>query len=290
MTIAVLRVKGGSMKTTRMREVVHELSDEDLVLRAQAGDADAERRLVDRYWRTAELEAQSRRVYGFEGDEGREDKQVECLAALVRAIRRWQPGKGAQFKHYAKVAMRMAMHDLHRAVNRSSAVPPWKVVSMENETCGEGPTIGELVADEGAAVDENLLAEAAIASLQAIQEGSLLGDAVGAVSFLRSVRLYARDLLAAGVLSDDLYGDLLAFTDGGPVQLGLFGAVAEGLDAASLAARLHVRYSELQLKVLRGIAEGFCQAEVAETLGVRPDTVAGILAALREAARLGDHE
>ena len=74
-------------------------SDEDLFNRVAQGDRDAEEALVRRYTRMVRMCA---RPYFLAGGDS-EDLIQEGMVGLLHAIREYDPGREASFRHYAQV-------------------------------------------------------------------------------------------------------------------------------------------------------------------------------------------
>src|SRR5947209_534984 len=109
-------------------------TDEELALKAQAGNKDAECELVQRYWRKSEIIACSVVIPGVEVD----DKHSECLVALVNAVRGWEKDKGTIFRTFAKLAMSRKLIDLYRASAQVSAIPACAIRSLDEAVNTDG--------------------------------------------------------------------------------------------------------------------------------------------------------
>ena len=98
-------------------------SDKDLVLKAQAGDLDAEETLMRKYKETVRIKAKMYYMAGADED----DVVQEGMIGLLKAIRQYDADKEASFGTFASIcitrqiisAIRSADRDKHRALNTS---------------------------------------------------------------------------------------------------------------------------------------------------------------------------
>lgn len=98
-------------------------SDNDLVLRAQAGDLEAEETLMRKYKETVKIKAKMYYMAGADED----DVVQEGMIGLLKAIRQYDTVKEASFGTFAGIcitsqiisAIRTADRDKHKALNTS---------------------------------------------------------------------------------------------------------------------------------------------------------------------------
>lgn len=116
-------------------------SDEDLCNRVAQGDRDAEEALVRRYSRMVRMCA---RPYFLAGGDS-EDLIQEGMVGLLHAIREYDPGREASFRHYAQVCIQNRLISAIKAAARDKHTPLNNYVSIEtplfdgftiHDTCG----------------------------------------------------------------------------------------------------------------------------------------------------------
>lgn len=116
-------------------------SDEDLCNRVALGDRDAEEALVRRYTRMVRMCA---RPYFLAGGDS-EDLIQEGMVGLLHAIREYDPGREASFRHYAQVCIQNRLISAIKAAARDKHTPLNNYVSIEtplfdgftiHDTCG----------------------------------------------------------------------------------------------------------------------------------------------------------
>ena len=116
-------------------------SDEDLCDRVAQGDRDAEEALVRRYTRMVRMCA---RPYFLAGGDS-EDLIQEGMVGLLHAIREYDPGREASFRHYAQVCIQNRLISAIKAAARDKHTPLNNYVSIEtplfdgftiHDTCG----------------------------------------------------------------------------------------------------------------------------------------------------------
>ena len=116
-------------------------SDEDLCNRVAQGDRDAEEALVRRYTRMVRMCA---RPYFLAGGDS-EDLIQEGMVGLLHAIREYDPGREASFRHYAQVCIQNRLISAIKAAARDKHTPLNNYVSIEtplfdgftiHDTCG----------------------------------------------------------------------------------------------------------------------------------------------------------
>lgn len=98
-------------------------SDKDLVLKAQAGDLDAEETLMRKYKETVRIKGKMYYMAGADED----DVMQEGMIGLLKAIRQYDAEKEASFGTFASVcitrqiisAIRSADREKHKALNTS---------------------------------------------------------------------------------------------------------------------------------------------------------------------------
>ena len=98
-------------------------SDNDLVMKAQAGDLDAEETLMRKYKETVKIKAKMYYMAGADED----DVVQEGMIGLLKAIRQYDGDKEASFGTFAGIcitrqiisAIRSADRDKHKALNTS---------------------------------------------------------------------------------------------------------------------------------------------------------------------------
>ena len=116
-------------------------SDEDLCNRVALGDRDAEEALVRRYTRMVRMCA---RPYFLAGGDS-EDLIQEGMVGLLHAIREYDSGREASFRHYAQVCIQNRLISAIKAAARDKHTPLNNYVSIEtplfdgftiHDTCG----------------------------------------------------------------------------------------------------------------------------------------------------------
>lgn len=98
-------------------------SDKELVLKAQAGDLDAEETLMRKYKETVRIKGKMYYMAGADED----DVMQEGMIGLLKAIRQYDPDKEASFGTFASIcitrqiisAIRSADREKHKALNTS---------------------------------------------------------------------------------------------------------------------------------------------------------------------------
>ena len=102
-------------------------SDENLCSRVALGDRDAEETLVRRYTRMVRMCA---RPYFLAGGDS-EDLIQEGMVGLLHAIREYDPGREASFRHYAQVCIQNRLISAIKAAARDKHTPLNNYVSIE---------------------------------------------------------------------------------------------------------------------------------------------------------------
>lgn len=121
-------------------------SSEQLVLRAQAGDASATASLLIRYRESIRRRAASMTVSGMEAD----DLMQEGMIGLVQAIRSFDSTRGTPFSAYAAACIGHRMLGAAKAAGRRKNLPlnrylPLDEASERVEAAGEGGNPESLV-------------------------------------------------------------------------------------------------------------------------------------------------
>lgn len=129
-------------------EALPPFSDEDLVLRAQAGDEKALTLLIRRYRPFVSSAASGYFGYALEPD----DITQEGLLALLGAVYAFLPDKNAAFRTYAAVCI----HNRLRTVVRRAASPKNAPLNAyvpldELDLAGDGDPVSKVLSDEAAA-------------------------------------------------------------------------------------------------------------------------------------------
>ncbi|HPD01855.1 MAG TPA: sigma-70 family RNA polymerase sigma factor [Eubacteriales bacterium] len=106
-------------------------TDEELLIRAKAGDKAAESELLNRY---KPLTARLARRYFIAGG-GPEDLAQEGMIALAKAVREYCPEKNASFATYAAVLIKRGIFDAVRAANRKKHRPLNDSVALTETVC-----------------------------------------------------------------------------------------------------------------------------------------------------------
>ena len=103
-------------------ETPQPLDDEDtrLALAAKAGDAAALERLIERFLPTVTATARSYRIEGLD----ELDIVQEAVLGLLRALRRYDPERGAPFGAYAAWWVRQSLQELRSDFMRPLRLPP----------------------------------------------------------------------------------------------------------------------------------------------------------------------
>ena len=138
-----------------------ELSDETLCAMAAEGDSHAEEVLIIRYRRIVLI--RSRSYYLMGGDN--EDLVQEGMIGLLKAIRLYDPGRGASFQTYANLCINHALISAVTAAARNKQLPLNSSISFENPLFAEN--FGYLSGQES---DQNLNPEDLLITQEEIQE------------------------------------------------------------------------------------------------------------------------
>jgi RNA polymerase sporulation-specific sigma factor len=154
--------------------------DEELAVKAQSGSIEAEQELTARYWPVCAFLAHEYTVKGTEF----EDRRSEAAVALVKAVRRYVPGRGSSFKTFAKLLMRNALVEMARTGSARSRVAPAPLISLqsppnqhddditiEESTPGKSDTMAEVAKKMEADALVNRICELQAAVLWHVAEG-----------------------------------------------------------------------------------------------------------------------
>lgn len=109
-------------------KAVAELSDEELVGRAKAGDSDATRRILSRYHYFVRLKANSYFLAGGDGD----DLIQEGYIGLFKAIRDYEYGRSTSFRSFAELCVTRQIITAIKTASRQKHVPLNTYVSFSH--------------------------------------------------------------------------------------------------------------------------------------------------------------
>jgi RNA polymerase sporulation-specific sigma factor len=110
-----------------------ELSDDDLAVRAQGGDSQAQTVLLERYRRL--VRAKGRGFFLVGGDA--EDVQQEALIGLYKAIRDYQVDRQASFRAFAELCITRQIITAIKTATRQKHQPLNRYVSITGTRPGE---------------------------------------------------------------------------------------------------------------------------------------------------------
>lgn len=115
----------------------------ELILQARSGDDAAVHELLDRYRVLARSKARSYFLVGSD----RDDVVQEGMIGLYKAIRDFQPDKGASFRTFAELCVTRQIVSAVKSANRMKHAPLSTSVSLDKPvgTEDEGPRLGDLV-------------------------------------------------------------------------------------------------------------------------------------------------
>ena len=105
------------------------LSDEEIVLLAQAGEAEALLTLIDRYRESVRLKARSYFLIGAD----REDIVQEGMIGLFKAIRDYREDRHASFRAFAEICVTRQIITAVKTATRQKHVPLNSYVSLSNQ-------------------------------------------------------------------------------------------------------------------------------------------------------------
>lgn len=111
-------------------KVLENVSDEELILRLRAGDQSIEEYLLEKY--KPFVKSKSRVLFLVGGD--KEDLIQEGMIGLFKAIRDFDPGRGAPFAAFAKLCVERQIYTAVEASMRQKNAPLNAYVSLSEET------------------------------------------------------------------------------------------------------------------------------------------------------------
>lgn len=252
----------------------HHYSDEELAIKAQndGHSSAAESDLVLRYWDLTAIIANEKVVRGID----HEDRQASCIQALLKAIRRFEAGRGANFKTFAKNLMRNELVELHRKATRVKEVPRSLIRSLD-ELVGyddDGASLLDLIAGESeATVMAGLMAEVLASETQSAQWDKFSAAILGMDGEFRSRIINSVMAIAALVLADDEFADIRDLVAEATSQLVLL-PMAPARDserAKGLAERVFKVYAEVLVNVITDRVSGYDLGEIAERVSLQVD-------------------
>lgn len=109
------------------------LTDEELVLRSQAGDAEALEAIIERYRGLAKLRTRSYFLAGAESD----DLVQEAMIGLFKAARDYDPKYGASFKTFANICITRQMLTAIKGATRYKHQPLNSYISLNRSVFEE---------------------------------------------------------------------------------------------------------------------------------------------------------
>lgn len=275
---------------------LHRKTDEELAALAQGGNEEAESLLMRRYWDLTGILANAFTIRGYEHD----DRQAEALGGLLKAVRRYQPGRGTKFKTFAKRLMMNALRDLHRAAYAVGEVPPSALRSLDAPM---GDDDGDLSLADMVAGDDDELGgimdrDEVDSRWREAQEGAWL-DLVDAIhgdgdrTALQGLLAFARAAMPGQTLAD------LQGLVSGQESLDGGASVRDSGEAWDMAKAVFGAFTDAQRMILQGVGHGYDYTEIAADLTIqfhddfpgiriRPDLVGGMVRDMRERAGIED--
>ena len=109
------------------------LTDEELVLRSQAGDTEALEAIIERYRGLAKLRTRSYFLAGAESD----DLVQEAMIGLFKAARDYDPKYGASFKTFANICITRQMLTAIKGATRYKHQPLNSYISLNRSVFEE---------------------------------------------------------------------------------------------------------------------------------------------------------
>lgn len=109
------------------------LTDEELVLRSQAGDTEALEAIIERYRGLAKLRTRSYFLAGAESD----DLVQEAMIGLFKAARDYDPQYGASFKTFANICITRQMLTAIKGATRYKHQPLNSYISLNRSVFEE---------------------------------------------------------------------------------------------------------------------------------------------------------
>jgi RNA polymerase sporulation-specific sigma factor len=137
-----LRASGGTAGPAPAPGCPCGCGETELIMKARAGDDAAVHELLDRYRVLARSKARSYFLVGSD----RDDVVQEGMIGLYKAIRDFQPDKGASFRTFAELCVTRQIVTAVKSSNRMKHAPLSKSVSLDKPVEGEeGQRLGDLV-------------------------------------------------------------------------------------------------------------------------------------------------
>lgn len=133
-----------------------ELSDEELIKRTRGGDEDASNELINRYKAVARARASSYFMAGADQD----DLIQEGMIGVFKAIRDYDPSKGASFRTFAELCIQRQIISAVKGASRLKHAPLNESVSLNRPVADSDEnsgTLEELLADDTETDPERLL-------------------------------------------------------------------------------------------------------------------------------------
>ena len=115
-------------RTARATRAVDELSDEELVARAKAGDTDSTRKLLTRYQYFVRLKANSYFLAGGDGD----DLIQEGYIGLYNAVRDFEHDRSTSFRSFAELCVTRQIITAIKTASRQKHAPLNTYVSFSH--------------------------------------------------------------------------------------------------------------------------------------------------------------
>jgi RNA polymerase sporulation-specific sigma factor len=136
-----LRASGGTAGPAPAPGCPCGCGETELILRARAGDEAAATELLDRYRVLARTKARSYFLVGSD----RDDVVQEGMIGLYKAIRDFQPDKGASFRTFAELCVTRQIVTAVKGATRMKHAPLSQSISLDRPVEGdEGSTLGDL--------------------------------------------------------------------------------------------------------------------------------------------------
>ena len=112
-----------------------DLDDDELAVRAQAGDQDAFRILIERYRRFARAKGRGYFLVGGDAD----DIEQEALIGLYKAVRDYLPERQASFRAFAELCITRQIITAIKTATRQKHQPLNQYVSISGVRGGDDP-------------------------------------------------------------------------------------------------------------------------------------------------------
>lgn len=130
------------------------ISDEELVEMVRSGDAEAENALIDRYKETARARASLYYMLGADSD----DVIQEGMVGLIRAIRSYDPARGASFATFAGICINRRILSAVKSAGRLKNSPLNESLSLDIPLDGDpARTLTERIPADSSTDPEALL-------------------------------------------------------------------------------------------------------------------------------------